>query len=326
MKLFALPGYAAGLWLWAAFGLVCFAALLWLPQRTILFARPTATAVYSLLLATALPILHNVVWGQVSILVTVLVVCTALLYRRHPFVAAAVLAAATSIKFYPALFAIYFLVRRDFKSLAVFAAAAIGWMAILPVLFLGVDGTAGYYGSLYAILGQLDRHSAASPYSGYIANAVSMLVQGSVQPESMLYDVSRMFGYLVVGASAVVLYLVEKRGLADGAFWAAALSFTMIPFVVGTCWAHYFVYLPLVQAFVLVHLLRHAQPTWSKLASFALLFASVALSNIVFFATFTRPDDFYRHGYLFWSNLLLVPALTLQALRVISPARLVAPS
>jgi endonuclease/exonuclease/phosphatase (EEP) superfamily protein YafD len=40
-----------------------------------------------------------------------------------------------------------------------------------------------------------------------------------------------------------------------------------------------------------------------------LLLPSAVLANLCFFLSFRQPDDFYRHGYLAWSNLLAVAAL-----------------
>jgi len=318
MKPFALFPYAVGLGLWVALGLLCAAALYGLAQREVFASTKGAALLYGVLFATSLPVLHNFVWGQVSILLTLLMMISAVLCQRGRYrAAAAVLAVATSIKFYPALFAIYFLVRRDFKALAVFAGTASGLIVVLPAVVLGRDGTAAYYGSLQGMLSALDRHAAASPYAGYIANAVSMFLQGSVEPRSALYGLAQACGYLLVAAGAVLLILLEKRKVEHVAYWAAALVFTMIPLAVGTCWAHYFVYLPFVQAFVFVHIARRNQPAWSRLAASAFLLPSVLLANVVFLTRLHHPDAFYRHGYLFWSSLLLLPALYLQALRLI---------
>jgi len=311
----ALP-YNVALALWVVLGLAFVAGLFLVPQADLFSQSSRTTVVHSLLFAGSLPLLHNFVWGQVSVLASLLAFVALFAYQKnHRYVAASVLAVAVSVKVYPALFAIYFLIKRDRHALVAFTAASLVLTFLLPAAFLGIDGTTTYYRVLEILLDQLGRFTAFSPYSNNLANAASILLTGTLAPDGILYQLLHFTGFILAGCNAILLHLLVRARAKDEIYWAAALLFTMLPFLVGTAWVHYFVYLPLVQTFVFGSAMASTKSPRIRNAVMAfLLLPSAVLSNLCFFLSFRQPDDFYRHGYLAWSNLLAVAAIYVLAI------------
>ena len=72
---------------------------------------------FMLLFLTSFPILHNFKWGQVSVLLVLLVVASLVAYeRKHVVPSALLLALAVSIKYFPIIFVVYFIIHRDWKG------------------------------------------------------------------------------------------------------------------------------------------------------------------------------------------------------------------
>jgi len=315
MAAFAIRPYNAALTLWITMELAFIGGMYLVPQVHLFSRTNSATLVYSLLFATSLPLLHNFVWGQVSVLASLLAIVALLAYQKNrPYLSASVLAVAVSVKLYPAIFALYFLIKRDKQTLVAFAAITLALMFLLPAAVLGMDGVTTYYRVLDVLLDRLAHFSAVSPYSNNLANATSILMTGRLAPDGILYQLLHFTGFILAGCGAILLGLLVRARVKHETYWAAALLFTMIPLVVGTAWVHYFVYMPLVQTFVFMIALARADSPRIKTAVMALLLLpSVLLSNLCFFLQYRQADDFYRHAYLAWSNLFLLAAIYLLA-------------
>jgi len=323
MVAFAARPYNAALALWVVMGLAFVAGMYLVPQAHLFSRTRSATFVHSLLFATSLPLLHNFVWGQVSVLASLLALVALLAYQKnHDYLAASVLAVAVSVKLYPAIFALYFLIKRDKQTLVVFAAVTLALTFLLPATVLGMEGTTRYYHVLDVLLDRLGHFSAASPYSNNLANVISIFMTGKLAPDGILYQALHFTGLILAGCGAILLALLVRARVKHETYWAAALLFTIIPLVVGTAWVHYFVYLPLVQTFVfMIALARADSPRIRAAVMVLLLLPSAVLSNLCFFLQYHQADDFYRHGYLAWSNLFLLAALYLLAVRqLLQPA------
>jgi hypothetical protein len=185
-----------------------------------------------------------------------------------------------------------------------------------------MEGTTTYYRVLDILLDQLGRFLAASPYSNNFANAASILMTGKLAPDGILYQLLHFTGFILAGCNAILLTLLARARVKHETYWAVALLFTMIPLVLGTAWVHYFVYLPLVQTFVFMIALACTDlPRFRTAVVALLLLPSVVFSNLCFYLRYRQPDDFYRHGYLAWSNLLLLAAIYLLAIpQLLRPA------
>lgn len=306
MQGFALFSYSTALTLWVVLGVLCALLLYGLPLLKLFDRSKPLAALYSALFITSLPVLHNFVWGQVSVPLSAMVLAALVLYPRRS--AAALLAVAASVKLYPALGALQLLVRRDFKSLALFAGVAFTLLLALPLSLLGIEETFGYYRALEETLSDLGS-GLANPYSNYIANSVTYLVSGQANPASALFTLIRVLGFGLIALNAAILYLLPKWKVEHEPFWVASFVFTMIPLAVGTCWIHYFTYLPLVQTFALMLVLQRP----SRAIGLALIIPSMVLSNLGFFLAFANPGRFYLGHFPFWSSLLVLLVLYQQA-------------
>src|SRR5262245_1083063 len=113
-----LPVSAASL-LWGTIQLVMACALLALPAVALPWRTRWLPLAYLAVFITTYPVLDNLRWGQVSITLACATLGTLVLYQRGwQRLAAALLAGAISIKLYPAMFLVYFLLNRDFKFVA----------------------------------------------------------------------------------------------------------------------------------------------------------------------------------------------------------------
>jgi len=319
----ALLPYPVALAAWVGLLVAATAGLYLLPQLDLFARSKSASLLYGLLFATSLAVLHNFVWGQVSALTSLLVLGALVLHARgHRSGAAVALAIATSIKFYPAFFALYFVLRRDTGAVVVFGVSCALLLFALPTAVLGVDGTLGFYQTLASSLDELSRLVESSRYSNYIANAVSLLLVGSVEPDSALVLGLKVVGYALATLNAVLLYRLIAGRVEHEAYWAAALGMSAIPLVVATSWIHYFITLPFLQAFLFFTVLRGSLAPWSRFGLCAVfLLPSILFSNVFFFDRFAVPDTYYGGGFQFWSNALLLPVLYLQALRCLRGAQ-----
>ncbi len=208
--------------------------------------------VYSFIFITSLPLLHNLKWGQISVFITLLVLAALSLHAQGYKVPSAILlAAAISIKYYPAIFLVYFIFRRDFRYLANCLAACLVFMLILPSILLGFDHTVEFYRLASQATGQAAAGWMENDLnSQYIAHVFGRLFLSSAQEFS--WPLTRLLGYLVSGVNIALLGMLVVRGVQKSSYWAWSLLFTTLPFWLTTAWPHYFVYLPVAQIFVLM--------------------------------------------------------------------------
>ena len=102
-------------------------------------------ALLLLLFLTSLPLLHNFKWGQVSVFVTLSIVLALVCQQRgRSAVAGLILAVATSVKYYPGVLLVYFLIQRDWRFIITFALGVLACYGLLPMLLLGVEGWSNF--------------------------------------------------------------------------------------------------------------------------------------------------------------------------------------
>jgi len=300
-------GYARLVWF--AIVLSAVAVVVSLPALLGILDTRRALLVYALALGTSLPLLHDLLYGQVSSILLALIGGSFVAYQRQRRLPAALLLGlATAIKFYPGLFAIYYLARRDWRSTLHFAVTVLSGVVLIPWLFFGGHGYLTFVASIARNWTQLQHHLQGTPYSNAAVTVLS--VAGRL-----------WFGWgdgahaLAVAVSASVafalLLLMVRSGRRADAVSGLLLGLALLPFVVRSCWVHYFVFLPLLQA----HVLRASRASgsspalrWSGLLG-ALI--SAALLSYPYFRLVGDADSYYRAGFPFWATLALLPALGL---------------
>lgn len=256
----ALPLRAA-LAAWGGLQIACGLALLLVPAPWIARRSRWLLAGYVLVFLTSLPLLHNFKWGQVSVPLTLCVLGALFLERRRRTLAsAALLALAVSIKFYPGIYLLWFVLRRDLRYLAAFAAsfAALGFL--VPSAVLGPKDTFGFYRSVATNLRSDQPKIASGINSQYLPHVVERwthLARGDSSPLPPTgSSLRRALRLAAGGAFVVVLALLIRRRHERDPIRAFAVLSSSLPLVVPTSWPHYFVFLPFFQTWAGWRILR----------------------------------------------------------------------
>lgn len=260
----------------------------------------TSYGCYLLAFVTSYPVLHNFRWGQVSVVNTLLMLGAAYAYRSQRRLAAALMIAlSVSIKFYPGLFLIYFLARRDRVIVLVALTVSALLLILLPAALLGVDETWRFYETTLtkASINVWIGRDTNSQYIGAVAERLSGV--------STLRTVGGALGGLIVCVNLVLMILLALRSIEDAVLWAAALALLSIPFALRTSWPHYFVYLPFVQLLLARVMLAQPRGLWARVLEWGALALTVLLGSVL---GFSLAPDFKAYGYwgcLFFANAIL---------------------
>jgi alpha-1,2-mannosyltransferase len=246
---FALVGAPLGMlgagfaWGWALFQLAGF-LLLALAGARLLEGRWALG--YLALLALSEPVLDNMVWGNVSVLLTGMVFgALALEHAGRPRSGAALLGAAIAIKYYPALFLIWWLVRREWRFVGWAVGCALVFSA-LPVFVLGPDGFVAFMQSTGDRLGALaDRNVLLSQAPIAVLGRLAAYT-GLTWPFALALWFPALVLLLVFAGKALM------RAARDGdAPVVMSLLWLALPLLAASPWPHYLAYLPFVQTVAL---------------------------------------------------------------------------
>lgn len=302
------PNFDYDLWVW---GLITLAitALLYLLPALLLFRRSRwLLLLYTALFITAFPLLHNLKWGQVSALMT-LGGIGALIFgeRGKAALAASLLASVAAIKFYPAIYTIYFILRRDRRFLLVFGGLLALLLGLVPLLVLGSNTTSAFYAIIADNLTVRAAADALDPNSQYGVHVLLRLFDPGAGLTSPLYMPLRWGGYAMAILNVVLLWWLFRRQSTYRIAYSFILLSTALPFLISTSWPHYFVYLPIGQVLgfaLLQHVVQDSRLRWGL--RLGLWLPSVVLSNILLFNLIGDPQRYAGSGALFWSNALLL--------------------
>ena len=297
---------ARGLWFTLLASAVT--ALVVLPLLLGVLQTSRTSAGYAVLVALSLPILHDSLYGQVSSVLCVLIALSFIAYgRSRPALSAVLLGLATAIKFYPALFALYYLARRDLKTGLCYALTVGVCVVLLPWLALGSRDYLALSASIAGNLQQLSHYLSRTHYS----NAALSVLKFASEPWFGLGRAQSIALGLSLALGLAQLLLMLRAARRGDALSSLLLGFSSLPFVVRSCWMHYFVFLPLLQ----VHVLSAARVGGRRsLLRWCSLFGSVISATLIaypYFALFPDADAYYRSGMPFWATLALLPGLAL---------------
>lgn len=269
---------------------------------------------YMLLFFSSFPVLHNFKWGQVSIGVTLCVTGAFFLYDGNRKAWPAILLALSfSIKFYTGVFFIYFLIKKDFRFIAVFLAAVILFMMVLPSMGIGIEDNIAFYKSVNRAIDSSRAWISQDANSQYAANVITRVLP--LPGITTLYRIILVIlGYIVFGINIYLVFRLTRGKDSkdrDERWWAFFLLFVSLPFVLETSWSHYFVYLPFCHVFLFAALRGRnggggRGELWLKAIQYLFLGVSMVLASIFFFNFIGRWYAFALDGYLFFSNLLLL--------------------
>jgi len=274
-------------------------------------ARPPIQLLFVALALSSFPLLHNFKWGQVGVITTVSTLCALVfLERDRRAVAAALLAFAASFKFFPLIFIVPFILRRDFRFLLYTVIACGLFLITVPCLLLGIDGALNFYSALLDSYRHFD-WVIANYNSQYFPHVLLRLMNATGFDASalpLLYWTSYGLALLNMG----LIFGIQRARLPHADLWSFHLIFLSIPFFLTTSWPVDLVYIPFAQALLAWKILegdktlswRHPLPA-RKVASLLLL-ASIVVSNIVFFNLIGDRILYGSVGFIFWANLLLL--------------------
>ena len=138
---------------WFVVNVVCTGHSAWILSR--LLAPPGLTAAFlAMTLLLALPYtLENIFLGQLHAVILYLMVLSfaAIRRRRGAIVGAAGVAVATAIKLLPAIFGVYFLIRREWRAFASFVLLLAVTSVAVPAMFLGPRTAFALLGEFYQL-------------------------------------------------------------------------------------------------------------------------------------------------------------------------------
>lgn len=263
--------------------------------------------IFIFLLLTSFPLLHNLKWGQVSVFITVCVLIAIWLYQENHYQAAGVfLAFAVSIKYYPIIFIVYPLFRRNYRFLIAFALSTIFFFAIVPSVVLGSSQWVGFEKMIGAKISNAKfAFDVNSQYFGHVILRIFPFEEAPFR-RKILSITSQWMGILIALSNICIIWLMQRsQKILNSLLLSAGLLFLSFPFVIQTSWPHYFVYLPFCQI-VLVQIAQLYLSQSGKLPVLTLIFLSCGASSIFVFSLFPGWYDYNNWGILFFSNLLLL--------------------
>lgn len=312
LAIFALFPYNISTIFWGIFQIVALIALCAVPGIYFIRKSRSLHFLHTFLFLTAVPVLHNFKWGQVSIPVILCLIASLLFYRKDMrFLSALSLAVCTAVKYYAGLFIIFFLFKKDIRFFVFFIIFIFIFMVIMPVIFLGVEKSVSFYRDVKWGISNAQPWVTTSINSQYFASVICRL---SGLPESTtIRTAMTIIGYILFTVNMAAVYLITRKRLPDDIFRAFVLFSLSTPFILGTSWPHYFVFLPFCQTFCLMGVFRTKDVRLTKiLIIISLIIVSILLSSVFFFNIINDHYQYNSHGSLFFSNLLLLTAFYLK--------------
>jgi hypothetical protein len=267
-------------------------------------------ALYLLLFFTSLPLLHNFKYGQVSTFIALgIVLCFIYQNQGRSTTAGLVLALVTSIKYYPGVFVLYFIIQRDVRFLKYFFLGLIVFYIAIPLLQLGMDGWIHFTTVSFSQFPTY-RLFYGSPGS---QNFIHVLLRWSYNLDynmtEMTYHLLRYFCIVLFVLHFALAEWLRRYTSRDSTALPLATLLLALPFVLPTSWPHYFIYLPLCQMAIALFVVKWAAGSWFRQLSWLLLILSITSSSIYLFNAFPNWTLYYNTGVLAFANLFLLAIL-----------------
>jgi len=260
---------------------------------------------YCALCLMSIPLLHNFKWGQVSVLLTLCVIAAAFLPRGRPasLLAGFLMAVAVAIKFYPALFLLVFLFRRQWLALTAAVMLAVVLLA-LPMWPMGYDNWKNF--GRAKVVPMMDTEVVEDPNAQYVSR-VLIADFPSTFPRTTSVSLLKQAGRAVALLNILLAFSTGLLRIPEESCrrLIVCLLFLTLPFVVTTSWTHYFVYLPFCQiclAHEAARLVRRGIWWWTATVV-ALVAASAVLSSIPMVRAQANWLAYVTPGFVFYANL-----------------------
>ncbi|HVH43215.1 MAG TPA: glycosyltransferase family 87 protein [Labilithrix sp.] len=295
-------------------GVLQIACVLWAATALIRAAapdRPLLATLGSTLTITSIPVLHNLKWGQVSILILAAAGGAFVAYERdRKNLAALLLGIAAGIKGYPLVFVAWFVVRGDLRFVLRAAAACVATMVVLPALAMGPGhalffqrvSTGAVLGAAEGVLRDFNSQYAPAVLSrfyegGWDGTPPDVLAWGKLGSAAALVTIALL---VVLAARSSAPRIAVRREMLGFVLIASS-----VPFWLRTSWSHYFVHLPVAQAMLAGVFARDGRAR-EALAIALLVAPSVYLSNVLGLLATEGWWYYANAGSLFFANALVL--------------------
>lgn len=296
---------------WGALQLGC---VLWASTSLIREAaphRPALGALGALFTVTSVPILHNLKWGQVSILIAAAIGGAFIARTRdRRKLAALLLGLAAGIKGYPLVFLGWFVARGDLRFVVRSCVACVLVLVLLPAITMGPEHAVYFQRiSTSSVLGAAE--GVLRDFNSQYAPAVlSRFYEGGWDraPREAIAWAKLGSGVAVAAIASLVLIAARSRApriAARREMLGFVLLASSVPFWLRTSWSHYFVHLPAAQTLLAAAFADDARPR-DALAIAVLVAPSVYLSNVL--GLFATEGWWYyaNAGSLFFANVFVL--------------------
>jgi alpha-1,2-mannosyltransferase len=308
----------ASLWCW---GILQAVAAVWMCALSGAVASKNSLrtfALSALLCITSFALLNNFAWGQVSVLITLCILASLHAHQRGRPVSAGIwLGLGAAIKYYPAIFLVYFLLKRDFRAIVTCLITAFVLFVVVPVAFLGVHDWMQFNKLSYTSVTDanwINKNPGSQCFANVFARVTPKFYR-SLTPNdvALLARVGTIVGFLIALDNLGLIWALQKKVVRNKLALSAATLFLTLPFIVKTSWLHYFVFLPFCQIAVFAEIgpLFQNRKVWAIVAA-ALNAFSIALGSVFAFQLFAS-----RHSYAEWGMLLYANIAVLLAVYVV---------
>jgi alpha-1,2-mannosyltransferase len=291
-----LPLETATQW-WGMIQIVFTLLLFIAPLSTLKLDTLKTQLLYTGIFFTSLPVLHNFKWGQVSSFMTLAIMAAFLAHKSGRSIWAGILLGlGTSIKYYPGIFILYFLFKKDRQATLAFALTCFFLLFLLPVFILGFDNWLNFVTLTFQKLSSLSYviENSNSQYFPYVV----MRLLGYSSAHMFVVRALRLAGLMIAFCNIALLWFMSRRRVDRDDFLSFSLLFCTLPFLIETSWHHYFIFLPFLQ----VYLLRFE---WKRWLTFPVI-VSIILSSIFMVNLFPSWEDHAKWGFSFLSNALIL--------------------
>jgi len=225
--------------------------------------------------------------------------------------AAALFAFAVSFKFFPIIFLMPFIFRRDTRFLLFVIIACGIFLFLIPYILLGVGDTLSFYSGLLGAYHNFD-WVITNYNSQYFPHVVLRLAESTGYDARADLPLLRWIAFGIAAINMGLVYLVQRTRLPHANLWSFHILFLSIPFVLMTSWPVDQVYLPFAQTLLAWQLLggkgvvQEKQSLPMRAVAMLLLLTSTIVSNIVFFNHIGGRFGYGYYGFIFWADLLLL--------------------
>ena len=251
---FVWSGHA--LWLWGGLLLLGLGLLTWL-SLTSKHRNPITFGLALVFVASSLPVLHGLKWGQISIFLVVLAIAG--LSKGGRF-GGALIGIAAAIKGYPFVYLLHPLLRQKATPVLGAALAFVTLGLLLPLGLLGFDATQTLYANMskssqFVMLGASESGGQAlqSALKRWFIDGTHV---GRIETAPRLHLLPQMAVsaiWLVMAAVLAFVTIKRTRSSGEDPIPSICLVLCFIGLMLPPGWHHYFAFLPFAQLMLLQH-------------------------------------------------------------------------